>query len=353
MQKYKKISIAFSFVGLLGITSILKLVPQFVETYYSNGIYIGISKLMRYAFGWLPFSIGDLLYTIAAIYILRWLWKNRKRIIKDTKNWLLDLLTAFSIGYFAFHVLWAFNYYRQPLYKSLNINPDYTTEQLITVTQQLIDKANAAHTVLQSVDSLKIELPYSKAEILHKVPNGYANLVHEFPQLNYQPSSIKKSLYSLPLTYMGYSGYLNPFTNEAQIDGLIPKFKFPTTASHEVAHQLGFAAENEANFIGALAAINNEDAYFKYSGYTFIVRHCLFEISRREPETYRTLAKTLHKGIRENYKEVSEFWSSYENPLEPVFKTTYDTFLKTNNQAGGIESYSYVVALYVNYFDKP
>ena len=352
MQKYKKNLIAFSFIGLLGITSILKLIPQFIETYYSNGIYIGISKLMRFAFGWLPFSVGDLLYTIAAIYILRWLWKNRKRMIKDTKHWALDLLTAFSIGYFAFHILWAFNYYRQPLYKSLDISPEYSTEQLIEVTKQLIDKANTAHALIQPIDSIKVDIPYSKTEILKKVPNGYSNLKHKFPQLNYQPSSIKTSIYSLALTYMGYSGYLNPFTNEAQIDGLIPKFKFPTTASHEVAHQLGFAAENEANFIGALAAINNEDSYFNYSGYAFIVRQCLFEVYRREPEIYKTLIQTLNKGIRKNYDEVSAFWSSYENPLEPLFKTTYDAFLKTNNQAGGIKSYSYVVALYVNYFDK-
>lgn len=352
MQKYKKILIAFSFIGLLGLTSILKLVPQFIETYYSNGIYIGISKLMRYAFGWLPFSVGDLLYTITAIYILRWFWKNRKRMIKNTKHWVLDLLTAFSIGYFAFHMLWAFNYYRQPLYKSLDISAEYSTEQLIKVTKQLISKANTAHTALQPIDSIKVDIPYTKSEILEKVPNGYSNLKHEFPQLNYHPSSIKTSIYNLALTYMGYSGYLNPFTNEAQIDGLIPKFKFPTTASHEVAHQLGYAAENEANFIGALAAINNEDSYFNYSGYAFIVRHCLFEVYRREPETYKALVQTLNKGIRKNYDEVSTFWSRYENPLEPLFKTTYDAFLKTNNQSGGIKSYSYVVALYVNYFDK-
>ena len=352
MQKYKKVIIAFSFVGVIGITSILKLTPQFVETYYSNGLYIGISKLMRYAFGWLPFSIGDLLYTLATIYILRWFWKNRKRIIKDTRNWLLDVLAAFSVAYFAFHLLWAFNYYRLPLYKSLNISNEYSTEQLIKITKQLITKANKAHALIEPNDTIKIEIPYTKTEILHKVSNGYSGLKKEFPQLNYKPSSIKKSLYSFPLTYMGYSGYLNPFTNEAQIDGLIPKFKIPTTASHEVAHQLGYAAENEANFIGALAAINNDDKYFKYSGYSSIVRHCLFEIYRREPETYRTLISTLNKGIRKNYDETSEFWSNYENPLEPIFKTTYDTFLKTNNQTKGIKSYSYVVALFVNYFDR-
>jgi hypothetical protein len=60
----------------------------------------------------------------------------------------------------------------------------------------------------------------------------------------------------------------------------------------------------------------------------------------------------LHKGILKNYQEVRDFWDGYENPLEPIFKTTYDSFLKTNNQAAGMESYSYVVALLVNYHNE-
>ncbi|MEM9680203.1 MAG: DUF3810 family protein [Bacteroidota bacterium] len=63
MQKYKKWTIAFSFIIVYGIISILKQFPEFVETYYSNGIYIVISKMMRFSFGWLPFSVGDVLYT--------------------------------------------------------------------------------------------------------------------------------------------------------------------------------------------------------------------------------------------------------------------------------------------------
>ena len=148
---------------------------------------------------------------------------------------------------------------------------------------------------------------------------------------------------------MGFSGYLNPLTNEAQVDGLIPVFKFPTTASHEVAHQLGYAAENEANFIGCLAATNNEDIYFKYSGYTFGLRHCLHEIYRRDPD-HTKLLQTINPGILKNYQEVREFWDSHKNPIEPLFQNTYSYFLKANNQQRGMKSYSYVVALLVNYF---
>ena len=69
---------------------------------------------------------------------------------------------------------------------------------------------------------------------------------------------------SLPLTYLGFSGYINPFTNESQINSLIPKNSIPHTASHEIAHQLGFSQELECNFIAFVNLTNNEDLYFKY-----------------------------------------------------------------------------------------
>ena len=296
MRKNKKLGLVI-FLGIqILMILILKKYPEFVERFYSNGLYIGISKLMRFVFGWVPFSVGDVFYTLASIYILRWLYLNRKRIIKDTLNWLLDIGATLSIAYFAFHILWAFNYYRQPLYKSLNLDSDYTTEQLVSFTKKLIVKSNSIHNELSSVDSIKIEFPFSKSEVFNKVQNGYEKLSRIYPHLNYQTKSIKKSIYSTPLTYMGFSGYLNPFTNEAQVDGLIPTYKFPTTSCHEVAHQLGYAAENEANFIGSLAAILNEDIYFRYSGYTFALRYCLAELFKRDPEIYKTITNNKQRN---------------------------------------------------------
>jgi hypothetical protein len=349
MFKHKKFLIALSIIPQIILLKILAHYPTFVEHVYSHGIYIWISKAMRYAFGWLPFSVGDVLYTFLGIYILSWLYLNKKRIIKDTKHWFLDVLSALSVGYFAFHILWALNYYRLPLHKSLGIEHEYTTTELVDLTKQLISKTNLLQLQLAKIDTIKVVMPYSKTEILKMIPDGYGALSKEFPYLEYQPRSIKRSLYSIPLTYMGFSGYLNPFTNEAQIDGLIPSYKFPTTGSHEVAHQLGYAAENEANFIGSMAAMHHPDVYFNYSGYAFALRHCLGELYKRDLTLYEVLLPQLHKGILKNYQEARDFWDSYENPLEPIFKITYDGFLKTNNQSGGMDSYSYVVALLVNY----
>lgn len=352
MPKNIKIIIAFSIIPQYLLVKWIAHYPGFIERYYSNGIYPYISKIFRFTLGWIPFSFGDFVYAFAIIYILRWLYINRKRLRKDTKNWLLDVFSALSIIYLAFHLFWGLNYYRLPLYKDLGLKSEYTTKQLVEVTKKLIVESNKIHSEIIKNDTLPIDIPYSKTEILKMVPLGYNQLQKEFPHLKYHPRSIKTSLFSLPLTYMGFSGYLNPLTGESQVDGMIPTYIFPTTASHEIAHQLGYAAENEANFIGCLAAINHEDTYFQYSGYTFALRVCLNEIYRRDEALFDSILETVNKGILKNYEEMRVFWDDYENPLEPLFKMTYSSYLKANKQDKGMESYSYVVALLVNYFDN-
>lgn len=352
MLKNKKLLIGLAIIPAFFTVKILAKFPQFIEQYYSNGLYPIISKLLRFTIGWLPFSFGDLIYLGVIIYILRWLLINRRRLITDFKNWLIDVFAALSIIYFSFHLFWGMNYYRMPLHKNLNLNAEYTTEALLNITEKLIKKSNSLHLEITKNDTLKVEFPFSKSEVINQSILGYNKLQTTFPNLEYKGESIKKSLLSLPLTYMGFSGYLNPLTNEAQVNSLIPIFKLPTTASHEIAHQLGYAAENEANFIGCLAATSHNNIYYNYSGYTFGLRHCLHEVYRRKPEEYKKLLATINIGVLKNYQEVRTFWESRKNPLEPIFHSTYNSFLKANNQKGGMKSYSYVVALLVNYFEN-
>ncbi|MEW7279121.1 DUF3810 domain-containing protein [Aquimarina sp. 2201CG1-2-11] len=332
------------------LVKIISFFPSFVERFYSNGIFIYISKMLRYAFGWIPFSFGDIAYAILIILLVRFLFKKvlKKRII--WKDFLLDIGATLSVVYFCFHILWGMNYYRLPLHEILHIEDTYTQEELIAVSEKLITKANALHLALEPNDSLPIQIPYTKEEIFQKTVPAYHQLQKTFPSLKYHPKSLKKSILSVPLTYMGFSGYLNPITNEAQVNSLILNYKTPTTSCHEEAHQLGFAKENEANFIAALTTMGYDDLYFKYSGVTFSLRFCLNDLYLRNEEKAICLIEKLRPGIRKNYQLVSEFWESYENPLEPLFKSTYDSYLKANNQPEGLETYSYVVALLVNYY---
>lgn len=354
MQKRTRLLVAFSLVVQVLALRILRNFPETVETYYSQGIFPYISKLLRYVFGWIPFSVGDIFYTILIVLAIRWLYKNFRRLTKEPVWFFVDIVGTLSIVYAIFNLVWGLNYLRPPLHKTLNLNNDYTTEELIEVTQKLIIKSNEVHRSLGFSDSTKIELPYSQNEIFDKSINGYKKLEKVYPNLAYSPISIKKSGWSLGLTYMGYSGYYNPFTGEAQVNRLIKSYKFPVVACHEQAHQIGYAAENEANFLATLATLHNEDPYIQYTGYIFALRYCLNELARRDMAAYEAILPTVNFGILESYREMREFWLSYKNPFEAFSKAFWDQFLKANNQSKGIESYSYMVALMVNYFeDKP
>ena len=137
MQKRTKLILAVLLPIQIIALQVLKHFPNFIETYYSTGLFPYLSRMPRFLFGWVPFSIGDIFYLLIAILALRWMYKNRKRIRKDTLHYFIDIVATFSIVYFVFNLLWGLNYYRVPLHQTLNLNTDYTTEQLISTTKRL------------------------------------------------------------------------------------------------------------------------------------------------------------------------------------------------------------------------
>ncbi|HKJ06483.1 MAG TPA: DUF3810 domain-containing protein, partial [Flavobacteriaceae bacterium] len=171
-----------------------------------------------------------------------------------------------------------------------------------------------------------------------------------YPIFEVRNYHIKKSIFSTPLTYMGFAGYLNPFTNEAQINHLIPINNYPATVSHEIAHQAGIGPESEANFVGFLACISTDNITFKYSGYILALRYCLNELRFTNKIAYHNLLSEINLGVLKDYERSAAFWQSYQNRSEKYFKWFYDSFLKLNQQEEGIESYNKMVPLLINYY---
>lgn len=353
MSKELRWILALSIFPQILMLKLLTHYPQIVETYYSNLLYPFISKLFRLVFGWLPFSVGDLIYSMALIYMVRWLYKLTKKGFKQLrlKDDLIGIMVAASSIYFMFHLVWGLNYYRMPIEERLNLNSKYTTTALIEVTQKLIMLSNELHSEISKDRSKRFEIPYDFKKISEEVVQGYAALSIFYPFLAYETPSQKQSLYSLPLAYIGFSGYLNPFTNEAQVNSKTPVNSMPITLAHEQAHQLGYAAENEANFIAFLAIYNHKDPYLRYAAHTFALSYCLKDLYKRDKTTFEALTNDIHLGITKDFRNREKHWAQFENPLEPIFKLIYGGFLKANQQTQGIESYNQVVALVVNYMN--
>jgi len=352
MKAKLKNGIALSLIVQVLLVQWLNAYPAMVERYYSLGIYPIISKFLRLLFGWIPFSVGDLFYILMIVLALRYLIIYRKNIKKRFWAFLRNVIMIIAIAHFIFQIFWGLNYHRQPLSETLGLSQSHGDQELVEFAERLIEKSNQLHLQITQDSSQIVRVPYNRKEIFAKTQEAYQNLETQFPMFAYRNTSIKTSLLSTPLTYMGYGGYLNPFTQEAQVNGKLPLVRFPVVSGHEIGHQVGYSAENETNFIGFLATVHHQDPYFKYSAYTYALSYCLSDIRRKDNELFTRLYAKVNSGIQKNYQEIAAFWAGYENPTEPIFKAIFNSFLKANNQAEGIQSYNAVVSLLVTYYQK-
>ncbi len=327
--------------------------PEWIEQYYSRGIYIYISSFLRIVFGWIPYSVGDVLILFLLLYLLHFVYSLLRYKFKKTVSLTLEFTAVLSVIYFCFYFFWGLNYYRVPLEKNLRFQQKkYSSEQLIKTTKFVANELNKIHFSITNNDTLIVKSPYTRKEIYKLSVHGFKEVEKLFPILKYRFPSVKSSSMSLLQTYNGTSGYLNPLTGEAHVNSRIPKTGYPTTTCHEIAHQIGFAAENEANFIGFLAANYSENPYFKYASYRMAFSYCIAEVRKRNPKISKEIWSTLHKGIVKDYNNSYIFWNSYKNPIEPLVKKGYNSYLKANNQKAGIASYNYVVDLLISFLNK-
>ncbi len=323
--------------------------PQWIEKYYSNGLYPVISGLLRRLLGWIPISVGDLMYGVLLLIILRWIWLLIQTRFYPFVAHLYTFIAFISVVFFFFHLFWGLNYYREPLQKKLHIERlNYTKEELVQTTQKHIDRLNKIQLAITKNDSIPVRVPYKRRKMYKMASLQYRNFYLDSIDFHFKGKSIKSSLISTPLSYMGFSGYLNPFTGESQVNKKMIQTEIPITTCHEMAHQLGFASEGEANYVGYLACTDTDDLYFQFSGELLAVRHLLWSLARTDLALYKRQRARIHRGVLKNMQITHDFWDSYKNPLEPYFKKFYDLFLKANKQTKGIQEYNEMVGYLIN-----
>jgi hypothetical protein len=331
------------------------LFPGAVEHYYSNGIYPVISRGLRFIFGWLPFSVGDILYTVTGIFLLVKLVRFLKTIFRKKANgqfwWNGIRWVAFYslLVYTVFNILWGLNYNRlgTAFQMQLQMKP-YTTGELDTVMRIIVQRLDS--TNLQALETRKNFL--RKRALFGEAYTSYAHAKPVYHHLNYSARSVKASLFSYLGDYLGYTGYYNPFTGEAQVNTTVPVFVLPFTTCHEMGHQLGYAKENEANFAGYLSGKSSADPSFTYSVYFDLYNYGIRELYGRDSTLALALNKQKPVQVKKDILVLRQFYAAYENPIEPYIRKLYGQYLKANEQPSGMQSYNEVMAFLVAYYKK-
>jgi hypothetical protein len=312
-----------------------------VERYYANGFYKFISIWARRMAGPFPFSIGDILYITLIILLIRSLFLFFKRLKQDTRKMiflgtsLLQLAWICAVIWLSFQWLWGINYYREDIPKQFNL------EKKRTDSAEL-DKF--ASLMLTEVISNAPARAYATDQVMilnkSKTLEAYRKLALLYPKLAYSPASFKSSLFGIVGNYMGYSGYFNPLSGEAQLNTHMPAFVQPFTGLHEVAHQLGYAKESEANFIGFLAAHHSGDSILKYSASLEMFLFARGALYRTDSIRSKALSQALPEIAKKDLETYKNFYRKYQGPVDDLTTWFYSHFLQFNNQPEGMYSYN-------------
>ena len=293
----------------------------------------------------IPFSVGDIFYTILGGFLLLFLIKILKKKTRNT--YFLKFLVVINLVYFLYQLFWGQLYFQKPIIDQLPPE-EITLEETKLLTLKYLNLCKQTRNLVKEDENgvFKIEnLSNIEAEILRQQSQlpALINAKKSTEINNFKPSLFRKIM-----SYTGILGYYNPFTAEAQYNAALPSTQIPFTLAHESAHQLGFAREQEANFIGYLLGKNSENVELKYSVEYFVLRSLLSSLVEKNPQFVRQAVENYSPAMKRDRIFEKTFVQKHDGFLTIFFDFTNDLFLKSNQQQGSI-TYSYFVELMVRY----
>lgn len=333
--------------------------PHFIEVYYSQGINRYYRQAISHLCGLFPFSVGEALLLVGILYIivhtllfLFYLIKSPRLIKKHLSKWLKPLIHLSLILWILFSLTWQPNYARLPLETIMQLDTSHSSpSDLTSLYSYLITQLNELAPKVERDSNGFMTITGGYQDVFNRSSHCYKLLSEDFPVFRGSFGRPKAIALSYPMLYTHLTGVYS-LTGEPNINKCILPQSLPATTLHEMAHQRGFAPEDECNFIATLACLYSEEADFKYSGYLLALAHTSQTLYRTNPEALSSLNQQISPSVLADIIHNNDFWSSFTGPVEKVSSSVNDSYLKANGVADGEASYGRMVDLLLAYYNK-
>ena len=155
------------------------------------------------------------------------------------------------------------------------------------------------------------------------------------------PSRPKRTILGPFFRAAGVDGMHAPFLLETLLNPDLTPPERPAVLAHEWAHLAGYAPEDDASFVGLLAALR-ADPGARYSAWLALFHEAVGLLPPAEQQ--QQLAR-LGPGPRRDRQAIVERQRSRVELVSRASWETYDRYLKAQGVPEGIQSYSRVVQL--------
>ncbi len=348
----KKAKKRFIVAGIIVVMCILSYSACRITSLAADYVFVPLAELismpMKAINSLVPFSLFEIfLIILIPLLILFSIVKVKKtKNYTDKEFWLSEgsmiCLTA-SILLSIYLILYGLPCLRTPvidtMYDGVQVSD---TDMLYDLTLHIVQEAN---------ENRQLAGEFEYEDTAQKLKAAYDAASEKYHYLKGTPARPKKSIFSVPLSYLSITGIYIPFTAEAHVSTDNPDFVIPFTMAHEMAHSVFVAREDEANFFAYLVCIETDDAQIKYSANFEAMIYCINALYETSPEKCSQVVQTISEDVLEDLRINNEHIDSYEGTSTKIGEFVNDVHLKLSGQEG-TESYSLVVELLLKWYEQ-
>lgn len=343
-------------IGLI-LPAFLSTDREGVERIYAQGIYPIIKNGISALTAFVPFSIVEfvlyaLLLLLPTLLIIRLIAAFCKKLPwHKVVSYLLSICIAGGILLNLFYVVWGANYFRQPLAERMDLTVEArSVTELEQLCNALAKDAAALREQLCEDENGIFTYPEGVNMIFRQLPDAYAALAEIEDVFSGKVTCAKPVLWSEGLSWLGISGIYVAYTAEPNVNVDQPDLYIAHAAAHEMAHQLGIASENEAEFAAFLVCMQSDNDAIAYSAYMLALTACTNALYAADADRYLETAALYSEKMWRDLMDYSVYWKQFEGPTKTFSNEVNDSYLKHNAQQSGVKSYGEVVDLLLSYY---
>lgn len=350
-------------IGAIPFVSTLVLarigVPPFGAA--SDAIGPWISWALSRVTGVFPFSVIEWLFVawlawrVAAIRRgARGIAAGRWTFRRAAASFGLVLLQDAGVGVGVFYAAWGFNYARPAIEARQGWSDDAVPiELVVALAEREVIAANDAYRELHGTDDAGEPTAPDDLRALHAaLEEGWRRTLAELGwdgPVRWTRGPVKRLLISPLMHRAGLSGFYSPYTGEANVNRSVPAVSMAHVIAHEMAHQRAVGPEDEANFLGYLAAANAPSTWANYSAHVFAQRQLLRSLLRTDRERGVELLERRLPGVQRDVDDLIAYWQLASGTAGRITHAVNDTYLRANKVKGGVQSYGGSLELLLRY----
>lgn len=313
-----------------------------VENVYAQRIYPLVQANLTALSNRVPVALFDVALVLVIVGVIAF-WivsirRAKKQRLRAVGRALVTTLTLAACVYLWFLAAWGFNYARQPLEARLPYDPARINPAAVrALAEHAVAQANRTHAAAHAAGFPAVwDMPQPLVTAMQELERELGR-----PRTTVMAHP-KYSLLSPFFRATGVSGMCAPFFLETLMNPDLTGPERPYVLAHEWAHLSGYAPEDDASFVGLLAALRAGPA----AEYSAWLELAFTTIGQLQPVTQKLVMQNLSEGVRQDQTAI--YRRVMDGRIEVVDRAawaTYDQALKSQGVEEGVRSYSRVVEL--------